>query len=43
MTIDDLRPGLRHSATIAVTEALAVPASGRHLVAVLDKNAPHVK
>jgi len=29
--IDDLRPGLRHSATIRVSEALAVPASGRLL------------
>ncbi len=29
MTIDDLRPGLKHSATITVDEALAVPASGR--------------
>ena len=29
MTIDDLKPGLRHSATITVGEALAVPASGR--------------
>ena len=29
MTLDDLQPGLRHSATITVSEALAVPASGR--------------
>ena len=29
MTLDDLKPGLRHSATIRVTEELAVPASGR--------------
>jgi len=28
---DDLKPGLRHSATIRVTEQLAVPASGRLL------------
>ena len=31
MTPDDLKPGLKHSATIRVTEALAVPASGRLL------------
>ena len=30
-TLDDLQPGLRHSATIRVTEQLAVPASGRPL------------
>src|SRR5207302_2766097 len=30
-TLDDLKPGLRHSATIRVTEELAVPASGRLL------------
>jgi fluoroacetyl-CoA thioesterase len=29
MTLDDLRPGLRHSATLAVPEALAVPAQAR--------------
>ena len=29
MTLNDLRPGLKHSATIKVGEALAVPASGR--------------
>jgi fluoroacetyl-CoA thioesterase len=29
MTLDDLKPGLTHSATIRVTEAMAVPASGR--------------
>lgn len=29
MTLDDLKPGLRHAATIRVTEAMAVPASGR--------------
>jgi fluoroacetyl-CoA thioesterase len=29
VTLDDLKPGLRHSATIRVTEELAVPASGR--------------
>jgi fluoroacetyl-CoA thioesterase len=27
--LDDLKPGLRHSATIRVTDELAVPASGR--------------
>ena len=31
MTQDGLKPGLRHSATIRVTEQLAVPASGRLL------------
>src|SRR5215472_6398690 len=31
MTTDDLKPGLRHSATIRVGEALAVPAQGRAL------------
>jgi fluoroacetyl-CoA thioesterase len=31
MTLDELKPGLRHSATIRVTEQLAVPASGRLL------------
>jgi fluoroacetyl-CoA thioesterase len=29
VTIDELKPGLRHSATITVGEELAVPASGR--------------
>jgi len=29
VTTDELKPGLRHSATITVGEALAVPASGR--------------
>jgi fluoroacetyl-CoA thioesterase len=29
MTLDDLKPGLRHSATLAVGEALAVPAQAR--------------
>jgi fluoroacetyl-CoA thioesterase len=29
MTIDDLKPGLRHSATIAVGQALAVPAQAQ--------------
>jgi fluoroacetyl-CoA thioesterase len=28
MTLDDLKPGLRHSATIRVSEAMAVPAQG---------------
>jgi fluoroacetyl-CoA thioesterase len=31
MTTDDLKPGLRHSETIRVGEALAVPAQGRAL------------
>jgi fluoroacetyl-CoA thioesterase len=31
MTPDDLTPGLRHRATLRVTERLAVPASGRLL------------
>jgi fluoroacetyl-CoA thioesterase len=30
-TLDDLKPGLRHSATIRVSEAMAVPAQGRML------------
>jgi fluoroacetyl-CoA thioesterase len=29
VTLDDLKPGLKHSATTRVTEAMAVPASGR--------------
>src|SRR5437016_13826313 len=29
MTLDDLKPGLRHSATIRVSEQVAVPAQGR--------------
>ena len=29
MTLDDLKPGLRHSATIRVSEQMAVPAQGR--------------
>ena len=29
MTVDDLKPGLRHAAAIRVTEAMAVPATGR--------------
>src|SRR5271156_3518101 len=31
MTTDDLKPGLRHSATLRVSEQLAVPAQGRAL------------
>jgi len=31
MTTDDLKPGLRHSETIRVSDALAVPAQGRSL------------
>jgi fluoroacetyl-CoA thioesterase len=34
--LDELRPGLRHSATIRVTEQLAVPASGRLLGATAE-------
>jgi fluoroacetyl-CoA thioesterase len=33
---DDLKPGLRHSATIRVSEQLAVPASGRLLGATTE-------
>jgi fluoroacetyl-CoA thioesterase len=29
MTLDDLKPGLRHQATITVSEALSVPAQAR--------------
>ncbi|HVC57228.1 MAG TPA: thioesterase family protein [Stellaceae bacterium] len=36
MTLETLRPGLRHSATLLVTEQLAVPASGRRLGAVAE-------
>ena len=36
MTLDDLKPGLKHSATITVGEALAVPASGRLLGETAD-------
>src|SRR6266496_4944645 len=35
-TLADLKPGLRHSATIRVTEQLAVPASGRQLGATAE-------
>ena len=35
-TLGDLKPGLRHSATIRVTEQLAVPASGRLLGATAE-------
>jgi len=31
MTLDDLRPGLRHSETIRVGDSMAVPAQGRML------------
>ena len=34
--LDGLKPGLRHSATIRVTEQLAVPASGRMLGATAE-------
>jgi fluoroacetyl-CoA thioesterase len=30
MTLDDLKPGLRHSETLTVSEALSVPAQARH-------------
>lgn len=36
MTLDDLKPGLRHSETITVGEAMAVPASGRVLGFAMD-------
>jgi len=36
MTLQALKPGLRHSATIRVTEQLAVPASGRLLGATAE-------
>lgn len=36
MTLDDLKPGLRHAATIRVTEAMAVPASGRVFGSVVE-------
>ena len=36
MTLDDLKPGLKHRATITVGEALAVPASGRLLGETAD-------
>ena len=36
MTLDDLKPGLRHSARVRVTEQLAVPASGRLLGATAE-------
>src|SRR5229473_8144446 len=36
MTLDELKPGLRHSATIRVTEQLTVPASGRLLGAAAE-------
>jgi fluoroacetyl-CoA thioesterase len=36
MGLDNLKPGLRHTATIRVTEELAVPASGRLLGAAID-------
>ena len=36
MTLDELKPGLKHSATITIGEALAVPASGRLLGETAD-------
>ena len=36
MTLDDLKRGLKHSATITIGEALGVPASGRLLGATAD-------
>src|SRR5260221_4776933 len=35
-TLDDLKPGLPHRATLRVTEGLAVPASGRLLGATAE-------
>src|SRR5258708_6005389 len=35
-SLDDLKPGLRHSATLRVTEQLAVPASGHLLGATAE-------
>src|SRR5437762_14381254 len=35
-TLADLKPGLRHSATLRVTDQLAVPASGRLLGAAAE-------
>jgi len=36
VTLDDLKPGLKHSATITIGEALGVPASGRLLGETAD-------
>src|ERR1700744_1904025 len=36
MTFDDLRPGLRHSETLTVGEALSVPAQARHFDPLTD-------
>jgi len=36
MGIDNLKPGLRHSRTITVTEAVAVPASARQFAPDID-------
>lgn len=36
MTLDDLKPGLRHRQTLTVGEMLAVPASGRLIGANLE-------
>jgi fluoroacetyl-CoA thioesterase len=36
VTLDDLQPGLKHSATITIGEALSVPASGRLLGETAD-------
>src|ERR1051325_9618405 len=36
MTIDDLKPGLRHRATLRVSEAMAVPAQGRMMGGTAD-------
>jgi fluoroacetyl-CoA thioesterase len=36
VTIDDLKPGLQHRATITIGEALGVPASGRLLGETAD-------
>jgi fluoroacetyl-CoA thioesterase len=36
VTLDDLKPGLRHSATIRVAEEMAVPASGQLFGSTID-------
>ena len=36
MALDDLKPGLHHSATIRVSEAMAVPAQGRMMGGTIE-------
>jgi fluoroacetyl-CoA thioesterase len=36
MTLDDLKPGLRHSESLTVSEALSVPAQARHFDPATD-------